>query len=190
MPFFFYFEDPRLRGTHDDNASAESTQSRNSASRHQRQKNASSPENIQRNSSTKWPPADILEYSDKYVVEVEIPGFQKKDISIDFEANCKILTVKGAWMTQHGNDMDKGMLVTCEEESDRIMKVSLTSSASSANFPIKVLGERRAERNFRRSFLIKERINVDGISASTDNDILTILIPKASEERNHRININ
>ncbi|KAJ9074885.1 hypothetical protein DSO57_1001872 [Entomophthora muscae] len=190
MPFFSYFEDPRLRGTHDDDASAESTQSRNSASRHQNPKNASSSENTQRNPNTKWPPADILEYSDKYVVEVEIPGFQKKDISIDFEDNSRTLTVKGSWTAPQGNSIDKSMLVTCEDESDGIAKESVTSSLSlSTDAPTRVLGERRKERNFRRSFLIKERVSIDRINASLNEGILTITIPKSAEEKKHQISI-
>ncbi|KAJ9074887.1 hypothetical protein DSO57_1001874 [Entomophthora muscae] len=190
MPFFSYFEDPRLRATHDDDTSAESTQSRNSASRHQNPKNASSSENTQRNPNTKWPPVDILEYNDKYLVEVEIPGFQKKDISIEFEDNSRTLTIKGSWTAPQGNSIDRSMLVTCEDESDDIAKESVTSSLSlSTDAPTKVLNERRMERNFRRSFLIKERISTDRISASLTDGILNITVPKSAEEKKHHISI-
>ncbi|KAJ9088332.1 hypothetical protein DSO57_1024156 [Entomophthora muscae] len=191
MPFF-YVEDPRRRDAPNE-TSAESSQPRGSFPRHQNSKNAmvsSEAAHPKDSSNAKWPPVDILEYNDKYLVEVEIPGFQKKDISIDFEDNSRTLTIKGAWTAPQGNSIDKSMLVTCEDEDDDIAKESVTSSLSlSSNMATRVLKERRVERNFKRSFLIKERISAAKINASLNDGVLLITIPKSAEEKKHHISI-
>ncbi|KAJ9071427.1 hypothetical protein DSO57_1036986 [Entomophthora muscae] len=126
-------------------------------------------------------PADILEYSDKYVVQVEITGFQRKGIAIDFDDYSRTLVIKGTWTTHQKNDTEKRSPATWEEESN------LPSASLSNDSPIKVLGERRTERNFQSAFVIEERIHANKISASMSDGIFTI--PKSAEAKRHHIPI-
>ncbi|KAJ9074890.1 hypothetical protein DSO57_1001877 [Entomophthora muscae] len=155
---FSYLQGPRLNNIHD--PSTESSQTQGSTYHQMEPKcvtSGSAPAS-NKSSNAKWPPANILEYSDKYVVQVEIPGFQRKGIAIDFDDYSRTLAIKGTWTTHQENDTEKRSPATWEEESN------LPSASLSNDSPIKVLGEWWTERNFESAFVIKERIHANKTS--------------------------
>lgn len=57
---------------------------------------------------------DIIEKEDAYVIEAELPGFEKKDISIDINDN--LLTVKAETNSENEEKDDKGNYIRRERK--------------------------------------------------------------------------
>ena len=55
---------------------------------------------------------DIRDEGDKYELEADLPGFDKKDINIDIDNN--ILRIKAERHSEHEDKDKKGKYVTCE----------------------------------------------------------------------------
>ena len=55
---------------------------------------------------------DIRDEGDKYELEADLPGFEKKDINIDIDNN--ILKIKAEFHSEHEDKDKKGKYVTCE----------------------------------------------------------------------------
>ena len=55
---------------------------------------------------------DIRDEGDKYELEADLPGFDKKDINIDIDNN--ILKIKAERHSEHEDKDKKGKYVTCE----------------------------------------------------------------------------
>lgn len=55
---------------------------------------------------------DIRDEGDKYELEADLPGFEKKDINIDIDNN--ILKIKAECHSEHEDKDKKGKYVTCE----------------------------------------------------------------------------
>ena len=55
---------------------------------------------------------DIRDEGDKYELEADLPGFEKKDINIDIDNN--ILKIKAERHSEHEDKDKKGKYVTCE----------------------------------------------------------------------------
>jgi HSP20 family protein len=105
-----------------------------------------------------WAPrTDLVEAEDAYRIQLDVPGVNKDDLTINYQENQ--LTVSG------------------ERKSDRTAE-----------------GEEyvRVERtfgHFHRSFTLPRTVNADDISASYENGVLTIRVPKTEEEKPRQIEI-
>lgn len=94
--------------------------------------------------------ADIRDVGDKYLLDAELPGFQKEDISLDIKDG--ILTISAEHNENSDQKDDKGNYIRRE----------------------------RRYGAFRRSFDISG-IDEDAISASYQNGILELSLPKAQQ---------
>ncbi|HIV67329.1 MAG TPA: Hsp20/alpha crystallin family protein [Candidatus Butyricicoccus stercorigallinarum] len=94
--------------------------------------------------------ADIRDAGDKYLLDAELPGFQKEDISLDIKDG--ILTISAEHNENSDQKDDKGNYIRRE----------------------------RRYGAFRRSFDISG-IDEDAISASYQNGILELSLPKAQQ---------
>ena len=94
--------------------------------------------------------ADIRDAGDKYLLDAELPGFQKEDISLDVKDG--ILTISAEHNENSDQKDDKGNYIRRE----------------------------RRYGAFRRSFDISG-IDEDAISASYQNGILELSLPKAQQ---------
>ena len=94
---------------------------------------------------------DIKKQDGNYILEAELPGFKKEDISIDIDKDC--LTISAEHKSEENeDDKDKGFI--------------------------------RRERyygSYSRSFNITG-INVDAISASYNDRVLTLTMPEKTPE--------
>lgn len=91
---------------------------------------------------------DVLDKGDRYVLEAELPGFDKKDIHIGVQNNC--LTIQA----QHSEKQEQK-----DEENGRY------------------ICRERSYGSYSRSFDLSG-IKEDEIKASYDNGILTVTMPK------------
>lgn len=111
-------------------------------------------------SSSFIPKCNIEEKNDHYLVEVEIPGVDPKDIHIELEGNT--MTIKGERKRE-----------TKTENEDNKMHVVEQSYGS-----------------FYRAFTLPNNVNADQINAENKNGILFIRLPKNKESEPRRIDIN
>lgn len=109
-----------------------------------------------------WVPAlDVTERKDAYVVTLELPGVDPKDVEISFEQN--VLTVRGTKTT--------------------------ATSAGEAENDVRVYANERVSGAFERSIRLPEFVDGDGITARTANGLLQITIPKAQAAQPRKIEI-
>lgn len=66
---------------------------------------------------------DVKELDDQYVVEAELPGFEKENITLEFENN--LLTIEGKQTTENKSEDDNGQ-VTHQERSVNDVKRQFT----------------------------------------------------------------
>ncbi|BCU53071.1 HSP20 family protein [Staphylococcus auricularis] len=104
---------------------------------------------------------DITELDDKYVVEAELPGMSKENISLNFEDN--VLTIEGKQEVDNKEEDENG----------------------------RVIHRERSFSNVSRQFSFDD-VDQDNISASYENGMLNITLPKieADKRTNHNIQID
>lgn len=104
-------------------------------------------------------PADVLETDNELRFTIDVPGLDPDQIDVTVENN--VLTVSGERTWEH----EEG-----KQEGDYH------------------LFERRYGR-FERSFALPQRVNAEGIQATCDHGVLTIVLPKLEEARPRRIQV-
>lgn len=95
---------------------------------------------------------DVQEFDDKYVMDLELPGFEKEDIKADL--NNGYLTVRAEHSSEQNEDNKEGNYIKRE----------------------------RYYGAYERSFFVGEGVSQDEIKASFDNGILKLDIPKRQIE--------
>ena len=105
---------------------------------------------------------DIKECGDNYVLETEVPGYKKEEISIDFEDGYITIAAKKEREEK-----------SCNKEKDCI----------------KYLRRERYFGNCQRKFYVGE-INENDIKASFMDGILTLSFPKESKKKETKRIIN
>ncbi|WP_278452598.1 Hsp20/alpha crystallin family protein [Thomasclavelia spiroformis] len=99
---------------------------------------------------------DIKEVDNQYVLDIEMPGFNKKDISV--ELNDGYLTISGNKSTNNDEKDTKGNIIRQERYSG----------------------------SYSRSFYVGDSIKKEDIKANYDNGELKIYLPKTTKEvENH-----
>ncbi|MCI1958301.1 MAG: Hsp20/alpha crystallin family protein [Clostridia bacterium] len=96
---------------------------------------------------------DVKEENGKYVMEMDVPGFNKNDVSINLEKGC--LTVEAK---KEGNKDEK------DDKGNFIRQERFSGSCS-------------------RSFYVGENVKPEDIKAKFENGILHIELPKNDEKK-------
>ncbi len=99
------------------------------------------------------PRVNIVESKDDYRVEVQAPGFDKKDLKVEMLADT--LTIRGEHTEE--NTMENGELRYTRREFSR--------------------------NAFERSFVLPQTANADAIEAEYVNGVLRLTIPKSEESK-------
>jgi HSP20 family protein len=109
-----------------------------------------------------WVPAmDLVEQKDRYVLYAELPGVKMEDLEIGFEQN--VLTIRGT---------------------------KRSSLDPAAQGELRVYTAERVTGAFERSLKLPDFVDGDRISASFENGLLTVTVPKAQAAQARRIAIN
>src|SRR5699024_4307312 len=109
--------------------------------------------------SSFMPKCNIEEKKDHYLVEVEIPGVEPKDVNIELEGN--MLSIKG----------ERKRESKAEDRDDKMHVVEQSYGS------------------FYRSFSLPNNVNTEAIKAENKNGVLFIKIPKNKEKEPRRIDI-
>ena len=104
------------------------------------------------------PKVDVLESADNYKVVVDLPGFEKNDVSIDIHDDVLTLRTKQA-ETQNKEPVNK------EDTGDEYT----------------VLRTERTSGYFERKFALNDTVNADAVSAKLEKGVLEVTLPKVEE---------
>lgn len=109
-----------------------------------------------------WVPAmDVAEKHDAYVVQAELPGLAPDQVDVSFEKN--VLTIRGT---------------------------KPASFDSKSDGELRIFAAERVSGSFERSVRLPEFVDAERISASFNNGLLTITVPKAEAAQPRRITVN
>lgn len=114
---------------------------------------------------SRYPATDIVEHSDSYELTAELPGYDKKDIKIEWTDNRTLLL---------SGSVDKQ---TSKEETKQ-----------ESNEP-KYWYKERTHGSFSRSFSFPDTIDSDKITAKFENGVLKVTIPKSVAKKPRQIKL-
>ena len=108
------------------------------------------------------PPADILENEAGFVLLLDIPGVQERDVNIDVEKN--VLTVSAA-----------------------VKPTSPAHSESMDGYELRY--SEYGEGNYKRRFRLANGFDLGKVDASISNGVLRVFLPKAAEVMPKKIQV-
>ena len=120
--------------------------------------------NEDRDSAVWRPVVDVHEDENNYLIDVELAGMGKDDVKLNFQDGT--LSIAGERKYEHEKNDENG---SNGKNSHRI---------------------ERFYGKFYRSFTFPTTVNSDGISATFDNGILKVSVPKAEEVKPRQISIS
>lgn len=164
------------------------------------------------------PKFDVKELQEAYELHGELPGIEQKDVEIEF-ADDHTLTVKGHTERSYSSGTPPAGLVEGSNSSGAITEGGETTShkatvededtpatnetrdVAKADAPTQAKDESKtpeakywvSERSvgeFSRSFSFPVRVDLEKVSASMKNGILSIVVPKAKKNESRKITIN
>ncbi|WP_129117073.1 archaeal heat shock protein Hsp14 [Halegenticoccus tardaugens] len=104
------------------------------------------------------PSLDLAEHDEEYVVTVDLPGFERDDISVQL--------------------------------SGRTLQISADRSEGSEQREENYLQQERSQRSVSRSITIPDRVDEEGVSATYNNGVLTVTLPKSEpSDRGRQIDV-
>ena len=112
------------------------------------------------------PPVDVMETEKSYVLEVELPGLDEKDIHVRLDG--------------------RNLTIESKKTEDKTGEKKEESAGDEGNYLIR---ERRLSA-FSRSFKLPENADPEGVSASFRNGILSMEINKRAEAQAKVIQIS
>ncbi|MCY1151610.1 MAG: Hsp20/alpha crystallin family protein [Sphaerochaetaceae bacterium] len=104
--------------------------------------------------SVKIPPVDVYEMDDGYYLDVELPGYSNEDVNVKIENNTLTLS-------------------TTDEFNKSLEKVN-----EETNFLVR---ETKMKRSFKRAFSLPKDVDEEAISATFNNGVLNIKLPKSKK---------
>jgi HSP20 family protein len=112
------------------------------------------------NLQSKYPALNILEKTDEYIVEVELPGFTIADVNLKLEKH--ILKISS-----------KNLEPVAEEKKEE--------SSEEKKDDVRFLLKERVQKKFSRSLTLGNDVDEDKLSASLKNGLLLITLPKKEQ---------
>ncbi|KAH8651330.1 HSP20-like chaperone [Xylariales sp. PMI_506] len=171
-----------------------------------RKQNSSSRQDGSQGSALR-PVFDICEFPDSYELFGELPGVEKKDLTVEL-SNSDILLVQGLVnkpyarkvnSTSHEVNASSNVQVhslekispRTQNKSKNDAEVDIITSAFDDGGMSLLVHERRFGK-FMRSFSFPEQVRAEGIGARLENGILHVHVPKATKDKTriHRVDVS
>ena len=108
-----------------------------------------------------YPPVDILESKDSYLIRAELPGMKKEDFNLELKDGT--LTLSGERKFEESEESKDGV------DYHQVERVT---------------------GKFSRSFYLPQTVKQDAIKATYRDGILEVYVPKAEEARPKQINVS
>ncbi|RKP04267.1 hypothetical protein CXG81DRAFT_16249 [Caulochytrium protostelioides] len=160
-----------------------------------RRSNASKPSHLR---LADQPAVDVTETEQQVSMAMNLPGLTRDQITIDFDSAKNQLTVGYAQqdkLTTAGSNEDDEYNHIEEEEAkteaseQALSKDKQANTAKSTTSWTRLYRERPDYTGFSRSFAFQDPMNVEKASASMENGVLTLTIPKMVQKTTARISI-
>jgi len=139
---------------------------------------------------------DVRELDDKYILDMEVPGYDKKEIKVELddgylkvEAEKKCETVSGNADETAENAADGEANETAEATTtatsgtDAAEKTAAKTEDKKTTDKGKYIRRERFYGKMVRSFYVGNDVKKEDITAAFENGILTITIPKVEEKK-------
>ena len=145
---------------------------------------------------------DVRELDDKYVLDMEVPGYDKKDIKVELDDGYLKVEAEKTNETSYGNTEAAGSAGTESEadgagegaeetagdenasgEADAKASTEIKAKGSAKKPDGKYIRRERFYGKMVRSFYVGNDVKKEDISAAFKNGILTISIPKIEEKK-------
>ncbi|GAA5811984.1 hypothetical protein MFLAVUS_005431 [Mucor flavus] len=152
--------------------------------------------NNQTGSMLRYPATDISETDNAYELHAELPGYDKKDITIELADDGRTLVLSGkvdkVHEEKHGEE--EGKAKKDEKKKDKESQELTTkkdedSQVTKHNSAPKWWVNERVVGSFTRSFSFPNPVQADSIKASYDNGVLKVTVPKDKESNSKQIQI-
>lgn len=119
------------------------------------------------------PAINIKETEKAYELEVAMPGMSREDFSLRLDDNgCLMISVEKKAESEERSP----------ESQSQEKEASKASEVEGEMKPVRYLRREFAYTKFQKSFIVPENVDKSKISAKVDNGILTVEMPKMSEE--------
>jgi len=154
------------------------------------------------------PKFDVREIATAYELHGELPGIEQKDIDIEF-TDAQTLTIKGRTERSYSSEPTKGAITesnssvdgkkerqptvedagedeTVSHDENKVVQKKEQAGAVDKNDPNEANDtlwvSERSVGEFARSFSFPERVDLDAVTASFKNGILSIVVPKIQKK--------
>ncbi|KAI9595768.1 HSP20-like chaperone [Syncephalis fuscata] len=157
-------------------------------------------------SSPNWPAIDISEADNNYVLEAELPGVAKEDVSVEVDHNGEVVTVSGQVhqmrstgqtpaskdATNDKSPSEQTDSAVVKPEDDSAVSTKEDQSAKPAGT---YWAQERFYGSFRRAFQLPAAINPENVQASFRNGLLRVTMAKkepvtTGTSANYKVEIN
>lgn len=123
-------------------------------------------------------PIDVLETPEALLVDAELPGFRKEDITLEFHEG--VLTITATKTKAETRETDAPAGASC----------CGGSCASETKPPARVLIRERSTANVRRMLAMPDRVTGEGIKAEMNHGVLRVTLPFATKPEPRKISVN
>lgn len=145
----------------------------------------------------RWSPrVDVRDLGPEVVIEADLPGVRREDLSIRFDSGALTLEGRRRGVAGPLPVAGNGEESAAETPKDADPPASGTDSDSDSEAPVVGNGKtvwshrERLTGRFRRTFLVPETVDVSGIRAETRDGVLTITLPKLEKALPRRIEVS
>ena len=123
-------------------------------------------------------PIDVIERADALVVEAELPGFTKDDVTVEFHDGVLAIS---ATRTRTETQEEPAAAESCCGGGCAGEKKAATG---------RVVIRERSTANVRRMLAMPERVTGEGIAAEMQDGVLRVTLPFATKPSPRRISVN
>lgn len=120
---------------------------------------------------------DILEYEDKYVLEMELPGYNKEEIKAELKNGYLIVSAEHGKAEETKKDSDVEQSKTAEASETDSEVVQEEPEKKEFTEPRYICRERFYGKT-ERSFFVGKELSKEDIKAQFINGVLTLTFPK------------
>ncbi|KAK9449640.1 HSP20-like chaperone [Limtongia smithiae] len=128
---------------------------------------------------TRTPTFDVKETDNEFVLQGELPGVEKDNLSLEF-VDPHTLSVRGVIEKTKDYEQPPTAASTKASADADTAAVATAAVATATTTPPKYWASERVHGEFSRAFRFPSPVDADNVSASLKNGVLSVTVPKAA----------